>query len=160
MFVFALQKTGINRTWETPNLSLKPPSTLVRQAAGKQSHCKMIIDYFREAFVIVGGSEEREESKWHSFSSTAKNIWITWENNEANPLKSCKSSLKPRANIWRTRSWLGVQIAWVYKGKWCLANLTAFHEEVTGSVVRGQQLMLFILTSAKLLTLSPITFSF
>lgn len=54
----------------------------------------MTIDYFREAFVIVGGSEKMEETKWHSFSSTAKNIWITWENNEANPLKNLQIILE------------------------------------------------------------------
>lgn len=38
--VHTLQKPGINRTWEIPNLSLKPLSTLVRQAAGRQKHWK------------------------------------------------------------------------------------------------------------------------
>lgn len=38
--------------------------------------------------------EEGEESKCHSFSNKAKNIWVSWESNEANPLKNLKIILE------------------------------------------------------------------
>jgi len=43
------------------------------------------------------------------------------------------------------------------KRKLCLANLIVFYDEVTGLVDEGKTEMMFVLTLARILTLSPIT---
>lgn len=66
-----------------------------------------------------------------------------------------KQTQKPFPGIWRVRRKIGA----VTINLSCLINLTASYDQMTGSVVRGVQKLLFVSTWLWLLTLLPITSS-
>lgn len=83
--------------------------------------------------------EDWEESKWHSFSRRARrSICIAWEGDEANPLRDLQIILETISQHTKDKKVTGSSQHGFTKRERCLTNLTAFHEEVTGSVIEGR----------------------